>query len=88
MVWKKVAGSGGQVTADLGLPLQWFYAVGAVGATVAALLAALRVVALLRGRSHEDLVETELAALAAENAAQATASGAHRSVAGRAGDGS
>ncbi|NLD70320.1 MAG: TRAP transporter small permease [Limnobacter sp.] len=88
MVWKKVAGSGGQVTADLGLPLQWFYAVGAVGATVAALLAALRVVALLRKRSHEDLVEMELAEFAARNAAQATAGGAHRSAAGRPGDGS
>ena len=46
------------------------------------------VVALLRGRSHEDLVEMELAELAARNAAQATAGGAHRSAAGRAGDGS
>ena len=88
MVWKKVAGSGGQVTADLGLPLQWFYAVGAVGATVAALLAGLRIIALLRGRSHEDIVDRELAELTARNAPQATAGGADRSAPGRPANGS
>jgi TRAP-type C4-dicarboxylate transport system permease small subunit len=57
MIWAKVGSTGGQTTSDLRLPLVWFYAVGAVGATVAALLAALRAVALLRRRSHEDLVD-------------------------------
>jgi TRAP-type C4-dicarboxylate transport system permease small subunit len=56
MIWVKVGGTGGQATSDLRLPLVWFYTVGAVGATVAALLAALRLVALARGRAHEDLL--------------------------------
>lgn len=50
MVWVKVAGTGSQTTADLRMPLVWFYSVAALGATVAALLAAARLVMLLRGR--------------------------------------
>lgn len=61
MTWVKISGTGGQATSDLRLPLVWFYAVGGVGATVAALLAALRVVALARERAHEDLVEAQYA---------------------------
>lgn len=49
MVWVKVAGTGTQGTMDLRMPLQWFYAVAAVGATVAAILAVVRLVALYRG---------------------------------------
>lgn len=48
MVWVKVAGTGTQGTSDLRMPLVWFYSVGAVGATVAALLGALRVIELAR----------------------------------------
>jgi TRAP-type C4-dicarboxylate transport system permease small subunit len=59
MVWIKVGGTGTEATSDLRLPLAWFYSVGAVGATVAAVLAALRLVALALGKSpaqsaHED----------------------------------
>ncbi|MCM5569662.1 TRAP transporter small permease [Burkholderiaceae bacterium FT117] len=54
MIWVKVGGTGTQATSDLRLPLTWFYSVGAVGATVAAILAAARVVALLRRRAPED----------------------------------
>jgi len=54
MIWVKVGSTGGQTTSDLRLPLTWFYAVGAIGATVAAILAAARLVALARGRPPED----------------------------------
>ena len=50
MVWIKVGGTGTQGTMDLRLPLVWFYAVAAVGASVAALLAAVRLVLLARGK--------------------------------------
>lgn len=42
MVWVKVAGTGSQTTSDLRLPLIPFYALAAVGATAAFLLAAMR----------------------------------------------
>lgn len=51
MVWVKVSGTGTQATSDLRLPLVWFYSVGAAGATVAALLGALRAIELARGRT-------------------------------------
>jgi TRAP-type C4-dicarboxylate transport system permease small subunit len=51
MVWVKVGSTGTQATNDLRLPLVWFYAVGAVGASVAALLGALRAIEVARGRS-------------------------------------
>jgi TRAP-type transport system small permease protein len=54
MVWVKVSGTGTQGTMDLRLPLWIFYAVASIGATVAALLAIVRVVLLWRGR-EEDL---------------------------------
>jgi TRAP-type C4-dicarboxylate transport system permease small subunit len=54
MIWMKVGSTGAQTTSDLRLPLTWFYAVGAVGATVAAILAAARLVALARRRPPED----------------------------------
>lgn len=52
MVWVKVEGTGSQTTMDLRLPLTWFYSVAALGATVAAVLAAIRLLALLRGRGE------------------------------------
>jgi TRAP-type C4-dicarboxylate transport system permease small subunit len=51
MVWVKVAGTGSQGTMDLRLPLQWFYSVAAVGATVAAVLALVRLLHLWQGRA-------------------------------------
>ncbi len=51
MVWVKVAGTGSQGTMDLRLPLQWFYGVAAVGASVAAVLALVRLVQLWQGRA-------------------------------------
>lgn len=51
MVWVKVGGTGSQGTMDLRLPLQWFYSVAAVGATVAVLLGAARLVQVWRGRA-------------------------------------
>lgn len=53
MIWDKVATMGTQTTTDLRLPLQPFYAVAAAGATVAALLAVLRLVMVLRGRAQD-----------------------------------
>jgi TRAP-type C4-dicarboxylate transport system permease small subunit len=50
MVWIKVGSTGTQGTMDLRLPLVWFYAVAAIGASVAALLAAVRLVLLARGK--------------------------------------
>ena len=50
MVWVKVAGTGEQATSDLRLPMAWFYALAAAGATAAALLAGLRALDLARGR--------------------------------------
>lgn len=57
MVWVKVGNTGTQTTNDLRLPIVWFYAVAAAGATVAALLGAARTLALVRGRgayAHPD----------------------------------
>ncbi len=63
MTWVKVASTGTQITHDLHLPVVWFYALGAAGATVAALLGALRVIELWRdaGRLGEagDEAETQ-----------------------------
>lgn len=53
MIWVKVSGTGTQATSDLRLPLVWFYSIGAAGATVAALLGALRAIELARGRTLE-----------------------------------
>lgn len=50
MVWTKVLSTGTQGTSDLRMPLVWFYAVAAVGATVAAVLAAVRLYFIARGR--------------------------------------
>jgi TRAP-type C4-dicarboxylate transport system permease small subunit len=51
MVWVKVGGTGSQGTMDLRLPLQWFYSVAAVGASVAAVLALVRLMHLWQGRA-------------------------------------
>lgn len=53
MVWVKVAGTGTQGTMDLRLPLWVFYSVASVGASVAAVLAVVRIVFLWRGREEE-----------------------------------
>jgi TRAP-type C4-dicarboxylate transport system permease small subunit len=55
MIWVKVAGTGTQATSDLRLPLVPFYAVSAVGASVAVVLAGRRIWDLLqRPRAPED----------------------------------
>lgn len=64
MVWVKVGSTGTQATSDLRLPLVWFYPLGALGATVAALLGALRAIELVRGKEPE----TQAATPAAESA--------------------
>jgi len=48
MVWSKVLQSGTQATTDLRLPLVWFTSVAAAGAVAAVLLAAARLVLLVR----------------------------------------
>ena len=53
MVWSKLEGAGGQATSDLRLPLVPFFAVSALGATAAAVLAAARIVRLWRGTEEE-----------------------------------
>lgn len=50
MVWQKVASTGTQGTSDLRLPLVWFYAVAALGMTVAAVLCVVRLALLARGQ--------------------------------------
>jgi TRAP-type C4-dicarboxylate transport system permease small subunit len=64
MVWVKVAGTGSQGTMDLRLPLVWFYAVAALGMTVAAVLAVVRLVLLWQGR-HSLLDPNLMAAIPA-----------------------
>lgn len=49
MIWSKVGAVGTQTTSDLRLPLVWFYAVGAVGVTMAAVLCVRRLQELARG---------------------------------------
>lgn len=63
MVWVKVGGTGTQGTMDLRLPLWWFYSVAAVGASVAAALALVRLLHVWLGReaSPEPLEEEETA---------------------------
>jgi TRAP-type C4-dicarboxylate transport system permease small subunit len=62
MVWVKVGGTGSQGTMDLRLPLQWFYSVAAVGASVAALLALVRLWQLWHRReAGRDISEDDLA---------------------------
>lgn len=51
MVWVKLGSTGTQTTSDLRLPLVWFYALSAAGATAAAVLAAARLMALWRGQA-------------------------------------
>jgi TRAP-type C4-dicarboxylate transport system permease small subunit len=53
MVWVKVAGTGTQGTMDLRLPLKWFFAVAALGATLAAVLCVVRLLRLLQRREEE-----------------------------------
>lgn len=53
MVWVKVGGTGTQGTMDLRLPLVWFYAVAAVGSTVAVVLCCVRLLRLWQRREDE-----------------------------------
>ncbi len=53
MAWVKVSNTGTQITNDLRLPIVWFYAAAAAGASVAALLGAARVIELARGRGDD-----------------------------------
>lgn len=53
MVWVKVGNVGKQTTSDLQIRLDYFYAVAAVGATAAVVLAALRLVDQWRNASPE-----------------------------------
>ena len=53
MVWSKVLQSGTQATTDLRLPLVWFTSIAAAGAVAAVVLAALRLLELLRDREGE-----------------------------------
>lgn len=64
MVWVKVATTGTQTTSDLRLPLAPFYAVAAVGACAALVLALVRIAALARGRDTAEPDEPSGAALA------------------------
>ena len=59
MTWQKVFDSGSQVTADLRLPLAYFYAAAALGGTAAVVLATLRVVNLIGGEASADALETK-----------------------------
>lgn len=61
MIWVKVGSTGTQATSDLRLPLVWFYPLGALGATVAALLGALRAIELVRGKGPESPAATPAA---------------------------
>ncbi|WP_372658722.1 TRAP transporter small permease [Hydrogenophaga sp.] len=64
MTWVKVAGTGSQGTMDLRLPLQWFYAVAALGACVAAALALVRLKQLWSGNAASpDAIASESGAM-------------------------
>jgi TRAP-type C4-dicarboxylate transport system permease small subunit len=52
MIWVKVATTGTQATSDLRLPLTHFYAVSALGASVAVVLAAMRIWELASARGE------------------------------------
>ncbi len=54
MIWVKVATTGTQATSDLRLPLVPFYAVSAVGASVAVVLAAKRIWDLVQRRGEAE----------------------------------
>jgi TRAP-type C4-dicarboxylate transport system permease small subunit len=54
MIWVKVATTGTQATSDLRLPLVPFYALSAVGASVAVVLAAKRLWDLAHSRSDDE----------------------------------
>ncbi|MBU6370212.1 MAG: TRAP transporter small permease [Betaproteobacteria bacterium] len=60
MVWVKVSSVGRQTTSDLQIRLDYFYAVAALGATAAVVLAALRVINLWRATSPEHPSEHQL----------------------------
>jgi TRAP-type C4-dicarboxylate transport system permease small subunit len=64
MVWVKVIGTGTQGTMDLRLPLRWFFAVAAIGSTMAALLCGVRLVKLVQRRG-DDLAPVPVAAIEA-----------------------
>ncbi len=66
MVWVKIGGTGTQGTMDLRLPLKWFYSVAAVGATVAAVLALVRLVLLLKKGDDASLHAQAVQAIEAE----------------------
>ncbi len=51
MVWQKVLSTDTQGTSDMRLPLVWFYAVAALGMTVAAVLCVARLALLARGHA-------------------------------------
>ncbi len=53
MIWVKVSSTGTQATSDLRVPLVPFYVVSAIGATLAMLLAAARIIELVRGTAIE-----------------------------------
>jgi TRAP-type transport system small permease protein len=53
MVWIKVGGTGSQATSDLRLPMVWFFALAAAGATAAAGLAVARMWQRLRTHSED-----------------------------------
>lgn len=60
MVWVKVGSVGTQTTSDLQIRLDYFYAITAVGATAAVVLAALRLVDLWRNASLGMPTENQL----------------------------
>ena len=60
MIWVMVGNMGGEATSDLRLPLRYFYAVAALGAVAAAILAGKRILRLY----VEDKTQTDEAAQA------------------------
>jgi TRAP-type C4-dicarboxylate transport system permease small subunit len=54
MIWVKVSSTGTQATSDMRIPLVPFYVVSAIGATLAVLLAAARIMELIRGTATDD----------------------------------
>lgn len=58
MIWVMVGNMGGEATSDLRLPLRYFYAVAALGAVAAAILAAKRIMDLFARRDAEEAAGT------------------------------
>jgi TRAP-type transport system small permease protein len=60
MIWIMVGNMGSEATSDLRIPLYYFYSIAAIGAVVAAILAAKRILVLIADRTPDGAGEDRL----------------------------